>query len=84
LHEIATVILRYGSRLLDDATFSDAASRDAMVADLRALDADPARADLAARYGIGETVLDAAIRRREIANWLTHLVRPSMASRGRA
>jgi GMP synthase (glutamine-hydrolysing) len=83
LHEIATVMLRYGDRLLDDATFPDAAARDATVAELRALHQDPSRTDLAQRHGIGETVLDAPTRRREIGNWLDFLVRPAMSRRAR-
>ncbi len=84
LHEIATVMLRYGDRLLDGKTFADAEARDRTVAELRELDADPSRADLAERHGIGETVLDAKMRRREIANWLDRIVRPAMSRRARA
>ncbi|MDB5367869.1 MAG: glutamine amidotransferase [Rhodospirillales bacterium] len=83
LHEIATVMLRYGDRLLEDGTFADAATRDRAVSDLRALAADPARQDLAASHGIGATVLDPVQRRREIANWLTAKVRPAISRRSR-
>lgn len=83
LFEIATVMQRYGSRLLDDGTFSDAAARDRTVAELRELSRDPARSDLVARHAVARSVLDDAARRREISNWIEHKVRPGMSRRSR-
>ena len=63
--------------------FADEAARDGYVADLEALNREPANKPLAWRYGIDETVLDPAIRTAEIANWITHQVLPTRAQRGR-
>jgi GMP synthase (glutamine-hydrolysing) len=52
-----------------------------LAADWRALDLAPDRADLAWRYGLGADVLDPALRRRELANWIDALVRPRAAAR---
>ncbi|HEV7371571.1 type 1 glutamine amidotransferase [Arenibaculum sp.] len=82
-NEIATVILRYGSRLVEAGVFADRATLDRFVVDLRALEADPGRRDLAWLYGFGPDVLEPALRRAEIANWLDRVVAPRAAARGR-
>ena len=82
LNEIATVILRYGQRLVDAGFFADAAAQQRFVEDLRALHRDPGRRDVAWLYGIQEDVLDPRIRRIELANWLERLVAPHAAARG--
>ena len=53
----------------------------AIVADLRALRDDPARKDLAWRYGLEADVLDSTLRRAEFGNWLATKVRPYAAAK---
>ena len=48
----------------------------AMAADLRALHADPARRDLAWRYGVAGEILDPLRRTAELGNWLRTVVLP--------
>jgi GMP synthase (glutamine-hydrolysing) len=70
LNEIATVILRYGERLVQAELFADMAALKAYVDDLRSLHADPGRQDIATRHGIGDDVLDPRRRRHELVQWL--------------
>jgi len=84
LGDMAAIVRRYGRRVLSEGFFADEAGRDAYVADLETLDRDPDNKPLAWRYGIDETVLNPTIRTAELANWITHQVLPTRASRGRA
>jgi GMP synthase (glutamine-hydrolysing) len=72
LNEIATVIVRYAERLVDAGFFTDMTALTGFVSDLRCLHANPARKDLAWRYGIDEDVLDPTRRHVELARWLEH------------
>ena len=83
LQEIAIVMRRYGDRLLEDGTYPSAAVRDQAINELSELGRDPARRDLAAKYRIGASVLDAGIHHREILNWLTLKVAPAASARVR-
>ena len=81
---MAAIVRRYGARLMQEGFFADAATRDAYVADLEALDRAPDNKPLAWRYGIDETVLSEGVRSTEIANWITDQVLPGRTKRGRA
>lgn len=83
LQEIAIVMRRYGDRLLEDGTYPSAAVRDVAINELSELGRDPARSDLAQKYRIGASVLDAGIHHREIHNWLTLKVAPAASARAR-
>jgi GMP synthase (glutamine-hydrolysing) len=84
LNEIATVMLRYGVKLVDEGFFAELPALERFVKDCRALDEDPAgRRDLAWLYGFGPDVIDPALRRRELSNWLERVVAPHAAGRGR-
>jgi GMP synthase (glutamine-hydrolysing) len=52
-----------------------------IVADFRDLSHDPARRDLAWRYGVGADVLDPKLRTAEFGNWLNAEVLPAAARR---
>ena len=54
----------------------------AIVADWRALEADPGRKDLAWKHGVGGDFLDPAQRTVEFGNWLREDVLPFAARRG--
>jgi GMP synthase (glutamine-hydrolysing) len=84
LGDMAAIVRRYGSRLMQEGFFADAAARDNYVADLEALDRAPDNKPLAWRYGMDATVLDRRVRATEIANWITHQVLPGRAKRGRS
>lgn len=53
----------------------------AVLADYRALDADPSRTDLAWKYGVGPDILDPVQRTMEFRNWLVTQVLPFAARR---
>src|SRR5947209_11918162 len=83
LADMASIVRRYGRRLIREGFFADEAARDAYVADLEAFDREPDNKPLAWRYGIDETVLDPRVRTTEIANWITHQVLPMRTKRDR-
>lgn len=83
LRDVAATVARYGAVLVTEGFFRDAESAERWIADIAALGEDPARFDLAWRYGLGQDVLDPAQRLTEIRNWLERLVRPAAAERGR-
>jgi GMP synthase (glutamine-hydrolysing) len=76
LRDLATTILRYGARLVDEGFFSDKAALERYAADLESLGADSTRRDIAWRLGVGDDILRVEERRREIANWIDRRVRP--------
>lgn len=84
LRELAVILGRMADKLVDEGF---CASRDdalAYVGDLEKLHADPARTDLAWRYGLDAQVLDPALRLTEIRNFVTHRVEPGKSARMRA
>lgn len=81
LDELAC-LLRLGAHdVLEAGLCRDPEALRAYAADLAALHAEPDRADLAWRHGLDGEVLDASRRRREIANFLERLARPTRAQR---
>jgi GMP synthase (glutamine-hydrolysing) len=84
LRDIAFVLRRYGRILVEEGFFADIAALEADANDLIVLAADPARADIARRLGLGADVLKPEKRLREIANWITLQVQPAASARGRA
>jgi GMP synthase (glutamine-hydrolysing) len=84
LAEIAIVVANRRETLLAEGVFRDAAAIDAHVSDVKALAADPTRADIAWRLGFDADVLDPVRRTMELRNWLTAMVLPAMSARGRA
>jgi GMP synthase (glutamine-hydrolysing) len=84
LADVAAIIERRKSGLMREGFLEGEASVSAYVADLRALDADPDRSDLARRLGLDAQVTDALKRRVELHNFIDLLVRPEKSRRGRA
>ena len=83
LREIAAIVRRIGTRLIDEGFFLDEADIEIFAGDLDVLDADPADKRLAWRYGISKNVLDKTLRTGEIANWIEYQVLPTRGKRGR-
>ena len=73
LKDVAATMRRNGHALIADGLFADRAGLERYAADLKTLDADPGRRDLAWQYGIDATVLDPALRYAELRNWLRSL-----------
>jgi len=82
--EIAAVFRRYGDVLVKQGIFPDLAAQDAFIVDLDALHADPANKALIWKYGLDQTVLDPAVRTRELKNWIDQAVLPTASLRSRA
>ncbi|BCW91111.1 Gamma-glutamyl-L-1-hydroxyisopropylamide hydrolase [Alphaproteobacteria bacterium SO-S41] len=82
--EIAAIFRRYGDLLIRQGLFADAAEQATYTAELDALHADPAPKPLVWKYGLDETVLDPALRSRELKNWIEQAVLPAKSTRGRA
>lgn len=72
--EIAAMARRYAEVLIRDGLVKDQAELDALAADLKALDANPADARLAWRFGVGPAITDVSIRLAELRNWLDRQV----------
>ena len=84
LRELAVIIGRRAGALAQEGLFADEAEGKAYCADLLALDADPARRDIAFRLGIEPELLEPERRLTELRNWITHRVREEKVHRGRA
>lgn len=80
-HEIARVAGAYIDGLIADGLFADREALEAWRADMRTLQSDPTRTDLAWRYGLGAGVLAREVRLHEMAQWLRTLVQPRAAAR---
>ena len=75
LKDVAASLRRVGNALIRDGLFADRDVLERFAADLKTLDADPARRDLAWQYGVDATVLDPQLRYAELRNWLRGLRR---------
>lgn len=84
LRLIATILRRHAKVLVERGFRRDEADTERWLADLDALDADPARRDLAWAHGLDEEVLDPVRRVTELRNFLEMRVKPQASLRGRA
>jgi GMP synthase (glutamine-hydrolysing) len=84
LKELAAIFGRRKALLTGEGFFADVEAAGRYCEDLETLHAAPARKDIAWKLGLDEQVLDPALRLTEIANFLTHLARPTMSARDRA
>ncbi|MDX3807852.1 type 1 glutamine amidotransferase [Bosea thiooxidans] len=81
---VASILGRMVPELIEEGFRKDEASAKGWLEDLRTLDADPARQDLAWAHGLDREVLDAERRVTELRNFLDRRVRPHASERGRA
>lgn len=81
--EMAAILRRYGSRLVDEKLFDGEESLRACAGAFQTLEREPSNADAAARLGIAPSILALPFRSREIANWLTAEVFFTRSRRGR-
>ncbi|HYE52598.1 MAG TPA: type 1 glutamine amidotransferase [Azospirillaceae bacterium] len=82
-NEIACVISRYGTRLVEEGFFADLVAQNRYVAELKTLHGNPDRRDLVWLHGLDRDVMEPALRRAELSAWLETVVRPHAARRGR-
>jgi len=84
LTELASIISRRAGMLVREGMFADESQGLEYCAELRTLDADRSRTDIAWRLGIQAEILDPQLRLTEIRNWIELRVRPEKSRRGRA
>src|SRR5476649_729941 len=82
LHEVAVIVRRIGTRLIDEGFFSGLDDIKAFASDLDTLDSNPGCKRLAWRHGISENILDKKLRVSEVANWIEFQVLPMRGKRG--
>jgi GMP synthase (glutamine-hydrolysing) len=86
-HTLATtaaIIAARTERMIAEGFLRSVEDALAVVADLRALEADPDRRDLAWRLGLDRHILDPLLRTAEFGNWLRAKVLPRRARRAAA
>ncbi len=83
LREVAAIVRRIGTRLIEEGFFKDIADIKIFSDDLDTLDRDPECKRLAWRHGISKNVLDKKLRTSEVANWIEFQVLPKRVKRGR-
>lgn len=83
LRQVASILGRMVPVLIEEGFRADEAAAETWLADLRALDADRERHDLAWAHGLDAEVLDDARRVTELRNFLDHRVKPLASARGR-
>lgn len=80
---IASILGRMVPSLIAEGFRKDEAAARDWLDDMRTLDADPTRQDLAWAHGLDREVLDAGRRVTELRNFLDHRVKPHASERGR-
>jgi GMP synthase (glutamine-hydrolysing) len=83
LTEVAAIVRRIGTRLIEEGFFADEKDMRAYAEDLDILDRDPDCKRLVWRHGISQNILDKKRRVSEIANWIEYQVLPTRGKRGR-
>lgn len=84
LRQVASILGRMVPVLVEEGFRRDEEAAEAWLADLRDLDADRERGDLAWAHGLDAEVLDDTRRVTELRNFLDHRVKPQASARGRA
>jgi GMP synthase (glutamine-hydrolysing) len=74
--DLAAAASRYGETLVREGLFRDLAALTAFVAELNALQANPADGPLLWKHGLGPAMQSEDLRLVEIRNWLEAAVRP--------
>jgi GMP synthase (glutamine-hydrolysing) len=83
LREVAVIVRRIGTRLIEEGFFSGLDDIKTFASDLDTLDRDPGCKRLAWRHGISKNILDKTLRVSEVANWVEFQVLPMRGKRGR-
>ncbi len=84
LTHLAIIIDRNAATFAEEGFFADVQAGLDYADNLKVLDQDRGRRDIAWRYGLGPEIIDDDLRLTEIRNFITHWVRPEKSRRGRA
>ena len=74
--DIAAAAERYDATLVEEGLFHDSAALGQFASELRELQRQPDNTALLWKHGLGPAVVDVAVRRLEIRNWLQQQVLP--------
>jgi len=80
----AAIVASRMRRLVDEGFARSKEDLEGVVADFRALDAEPRRRDICWRLGLDAHVTDPALRTAEFGNWLRTRVLPRRSQRAAA
>lgn len=83
LRQVASILGRMVPILVEEGFRRDEAAAETWLSELRALDADRSRQDLAWAHGLDAEVLDDTRRVTELRNFLNLRVKPQASARGR-
>jgi len=83
LREVAAIVRRIGTRLIEEGFFANETGMRKFAEDLDILDRDPACKRLSWLHGVSKNVLDTRLRVSEVANWIEFQVLPTRVKRGR-
>jgi GMP synthase (glutamine-hydrolysing) len=83
LREVAAIVRRIGTRLIEEGFFADETDMKSFAQELDTLDREPDCKRLSWRNGISKNVLDKKLRVSEVANWIEFQVLPTRVKRGR-
>ena len=83
LREVAAIVRRIGTRLIEEDFFADETDMKGFAEDLDTLDRDPECKRLSWRHGISKNILDKKLRVSEVANWIEFQMLPMRVKRGR-
>jgi GMP synthase (glutamine-hydrolysing) len=84
LAEVAAALRRQADDLIEQGMARSLDDVERIAALVDGLDREPDRVDLAWQLGLDRQVTDVLQRRTELRNFIDHLVKPTMAERGRA
>ncbi len=84
LRQVASILGRMVPTLIAEGFRKDEQAAQAWLDDLRTLDADRGRGDLAWAHGLDREVLEDERRVTELRNFIEHRVKPHASARGRA
>ena len=80
----AAIIEARGERLVAEGFAQSVEGLRTVISDLRTLESDPGRRDIAWKLGVDEQILDPRLRTAELGNWLRARVLPRRAERSAA
>jgi len=75
LRDVAAMVRRYGQILVTEGFFASLIELERYADDLSVLDKDHRRRDVAWRLGLGDDIVDPAVRQIELSNWINNLIR---------
>ena len=81
--EMAAIFRRLSPSLVAEGFFLDEEDEQSFIADLEAMEREPANQALIWRNGVDGAIVSKDLRTREIRNWLQHQVVPTRTKRGR-